>query len=375
MEKNKLLIFLDVIRTLEIFIDQQYLHKLRECVGDRNLDICTYRESKWPNSVFVLKSENSSEHEYINIRKGERLQDIWLQYSLNDPDLGDKRESNRWSDAQPSLDNPSTPYPNRQRNSFLRDLYIETYPQNGNVNGLTAGVLAIPNERYRAPTSVLLTNANGKLPSRADDTLSEISRKTAEHTSYVPHLSRGQQPCIQDCNRPYGETSAQRFHDLRNVEFTDANFFVQNNLGSNFKSAWFNYVPSQVNTPILPFRIPHSQAVVTKMNVPSLDLSLARCSVPISDSSLVSSCKDSQNYLAAVNVSHRNVNCNIRKYTADNEHFENNNLHKAPIFNQVLDNPWCPRLPYNYKPFRRKLIISSSDFSSCIKKVRITGFD
>lgn len=361
--------FLDVIKTLEIFIDPQNVQKLRESVGDRHLDLCTYRESKWPKTVFALNSGKSNEHEYVNIRKGERLRDIWLQYSVSDTDLSDKQEYHSWSDVQPSLGIPPEPYAGRQRNSFLRDLYIETYPQNGNVNGLAAGVLAIPNERNRAPTSVLLTNANGKLPSRTDDTLSEISRKTADLISYIPNVSRDEQSCIRDCTQPYGESCAKRFHNFKNADITSTNILLENKL--NFKNPWLNDLPSQVHPQLLPLGI-QNQNILTKINIPTLDLSITRS---ISDTVVPSSCINAKKYLSAVSLLHKSVNNNFRSYSIDQKYCENNNLVKAPIFNQVLDSPWCPRLPYNYRPFRRKLT-NASDLSLLNKKVRlIDDFD
>ncbi|XP_028162480.1 zinc finger protein 583-like [Ostrinia furnacalis] len=352
VKKQNLLKFLDVIKALEIFIDQQYLQKIRDSVGDLELGLCTYRKSKWSKRVFNLTVGNSNELEYVNIRKGEQLQDIWLRYSQTDSDLGDKRERLSWSDVQPSLDNPPESYRDRQRNSFLRDLYIETYPQNGNVNGLTGGVLAIPNERYRAPTSVLLTNANGKLPSRTDDTLSEISRKTTEHTSYVSNATRTPQLCIQDCARLYSDACSKMHHNLGLFQSTDLinnKRLIDNsyNLSAHLKNPWLSCYPSQLSAQKVQTGIPNNLSM-PKMIMPSLDLSQNRS---LLDSKLTAHAQPLTPEIL-YSRSPSKLSC---KYPIAKDSTVGSKSLKEPIFNQVLDSPWCPRLPYDYKPFRRKL--------------------
>lgn len=340
VKKQNLHKFFEIIKTLEIYIDQQYLQKIRDTIGDLNFNLCTYRESKWSKNVFNLGVGNSNEHEYVNIRKGERLQD--LRYSLSDSDLGDKRKCLSWSDVQPSLDNSPALYGDRQRNSFLRDLYIETYPQNGNVNGLTGGVLAIPNEHYRAPTSVLLTNANGKLPSRADDTLSEISRKTTEHTSYI---SRAPLPCIQDCTQPSVDSCSNILQDssaYKSMELVNTKILIDNdhNLSARLKNPWFSSYASQLSAQQYPIRIQHSNPLTSKMYMPSLDLSKN---------------KPHLDFKSPENAWSKQMSRFLCKYPEEKDNYVGSKPMKGPIFNQVLNSPWCPRLPYDYKPFRRKL--------------------
>ncbi|CAG9785072.1 unnamed protein product [Diatraea saccharalis] len=337
IEQRKLLMFLDIVKTLEIFIDQQYLEKIHYSIDSRYLDIL-----KYPKSILLaneLSSKNIKEHECMNTEKVEMMQDK-LQYSLSDSDLTDKSDRCYSHSEQ----HPSTPYLDRQRSSFLRDLYIETYPQNGNVNGLTEGVRAISNERYRAPTSVLLTNANSELPTGADR-LTESSNKLAER-DFLPNIFR-KQSCVKGFDQAYNGISTKSFFETAqwtSLGLPKCKLFMESGYNYDLRISnsqhVINYKQTNSNTQFqgdMQEKIPSS----------SLDLSFTRFVRSVVSNSF----NDKNKYLDKIDVTESNVSGINREYDIK---AKCTNLYKVPIFNQVIDSPWRPRLPNNYKPFRRK---------------------
>ncbi|XP_075971132.1 uncharacterized protein LOC142973363 [Anticarsia gemmatalis] len=349
VQKQKFEMFLDIIKAMQIFIDNQYLPQ----TTDQN---CNESDS-WINSetdlsktaVFTLGSERSRDQRYINLKKGDEIQDVLLQYSVSDSDDNDKpvRSQTLSEEHKSSLGNLKSPYGDRQRNSFLRDLFIETYPRNGNVNGLTTGVLAISNECYRAPASVLLTNANGKHLS-ADDTLLEPYKKTSEHISNSPtvfHLRR-QQRCTRR-EQDYGETS-KSIHDSPFVGVTQkstAVSFFNNDLQVAPKNRWVSHVP--LSTSGL-FQIGLQKQLISGLYGHTLDYSVAP--------SMFDSIKSMHAHRNKAALSERPFLTNSKEDF--NKDMETTATSKVTILNHVLDSPWSPRIPNNFNPFRRKVEIS-----------------
>ncbi|XP_013177572.1 PREDICTED: uncharacterized protein LOC106125030 [Papilio xuthus] len=180
IERCQLNEFLDIIRNLEIYIDPQYLYKISNGVEKSDLDIsCKYKESNLSKNDDTTCSDVNSECMYANnLKKGIESIMCNVQCSLNGLDFGDKQirtSSEKFSSSAGDL----VRCEDRQRGSLLRDLFIETYARNGCSNGLGAGVLAISNERYHGPTSVLFTNANAAHPNTLVEThkiMSEIRK-------------------------------------------------------------------------------------------------------------------------------------------------------------------------------------------------------
>lgn len=334
--KEKIEMFLDIIKAMQIFVDKQYLSQLSDEYNKFVLSGHCETDLKKTN-VFTLGYEGCSDQQYINIKKGKEIQDV-LQYSASDADYKDKvvRSQNPSGERKSSLGNLKSPYGDRQRNSFLRDLFIETYPRNGNVNGLTTGVLAISNECYRAPASVLLTNANGKHLS-GDGSLLDPFKKANEHISHSPtvfHL-RKQQRCTRD-DPDYGETKKTMYEQspLKLCPSEKSNTHV---FGNDTKAApmniLMNHVPMPTN-PLLQFGI--QEQILSGFYVPSLDF---RIPPSIFD---------------PMKKEHKNKGFIDSSGDETNKDIDMAPSNKVTILNHVLESPWSPRMPNNYKPFRRK---------------------
>ena len=341
VQKEKIEMFLDIIKAMQIFVDTQHLPHISDSLDYTNLDLSFHRESDLTKrNVYTLGFEGCRDQQYINIKKGKEIQDV-LQYSVSKPDCKDKlvRSQNPSGEHKSSLGNLKSPYGDRQRNSFLRDLFIETYPRNGNVNGLTAGVLAISNECYRAPASVLLTNANGKHLS-ADGSLLEPYKKTNEHISHSPtvfHLHK-QQRCTRD-EPDYGETNKTLYDQscvkvCSTAKSNKSHAFGTdtNNLPMNIL---MNHVPMSAN-PLIQLGI--QEQILSGFYVPSLDFRIAP--------SMFDSIK------SMPVRGNRSVTDNVSD--GSSKEIDMASSAKVTILNQVLESPWSPRIPNNYKPFRRK---------------------
>ncbi|KOB75754.1 Uncharacterized protein OBRU01_07281, partial [Operophtera brumata] len=162
LQKDKLGLFLEIVKAMQIYIDCQYLSKIQKDAEDKYFELVKQCEIiSLPNEIFTL-GFNSEDQPIFNIKKCKQSQRAQLKYSQSDSDCFDYRVrcQNESELSESRLGNLKSPYEGRQSNSLLRDLYIGTYPRNGNVNGLTESVLAISNECYQSPASVLLANAN-----------------------------------------------------------------------------------------------------------------------------------------------------------------------------------------------------------------------
>lgn len=344
---------------MQIFIDSQYLPPTTDKDYNYNANLCSHRETDLSKSnIFTLGHEGSRDERYINLKKGYEIQDVLLQYSVNNSDCNDKavRSQNPSGERKSSLGNLKSLYGDRQRNSFLRDLYIETYPRNGNVNGLTAGVLAISNECYRAPASVLLTNANGKHLS-AGDTLLEPYKKTNEHISNSPtvfHL-RKQQRCTRG-EQDYGETSKNYYDspvtNVCSVEKINSRYFLGTD-SNVLKKSWMDHTPIPSSGI---FQVGLQEQFLSGLCLPSLDYSVS--------ASMIDSVKSMRAFRNKSALSSSSYVISKEGNEGRCKEMYTNSTPKITILNHVLDSPWSPRIPNNYKPFRRK--VESKVQSQCI---------
>ncbi|CAH0627128.1 unnamed protein product [Chrysodeixis includens] len=342
VKKDKIEMFLDIVKAMQIFIDSQYLPKM-VAKDDSHVYKNSYHCDLSKRSIFTLGIEESKTQHYVNLKKGEIFQDMSPHYSLvNETDCDDKslRIQNPSGENKTPLGNLKSPHEDRQRNSFLRDLYIETYPRNGNVNGPTGGVLAISNECYRAPASVLLTNANGK-HLNADDILLKPHKKTNEHISHSPtvfHLS-DQQRCTRD--EPDNCKMSKTLYDppcLSVCSVKESNnkriYSTVNKNESDTQNAWVDHSPMTTN-PLFHFGL--QDRFLSGLCVPSLDFTFP---------SMFDSVKPLQPF--------NNTSLYASTNSESRKEIDMNSSTKVTILNHVLESPWSPRMPNNYKPFRRK---------------------
>lgn len=321
IEKRKLEVFLDIIKAMQIFIDNDYLPARSqddtEMYSRMHIQSSLFKSKK----VFSLVSIDSEDQQYVNLKKRHFNPENFPLRS--EADLKDKQEKYLiagWRDqSKSSFGNLQSP--DRQR-TYLRDLFMETYPQNGNANGRAgAGVLAISSERYRLPTSVFLTNANSKHQA-VDNTY------TSQHAIYA--------------SGSHDDIKTIKGTSVSKKNYSEANPKKQLfDIKSKFKSFLTN------SNQTLQF------ADVKDKCVPYLDLSRTE--------SISSSLKIAQHvnqyyldnqrpFVEMMNVNHCKESCN-----EDSCLSSNSNLVRGVILNQVMESPWCPRLPRDYRPFRRKL--------------------
>ncbi|CAB3221407.1 unnamed protein product [Arctia plantaginis] len=342
VKKHKLEMFLDIIKAMQIFVDNQYLPQYIESnyqdsnlIGQKEADLCK-------NNIFTLGVDDSTDQGYINLKRGVINKDLLLQHSESNSDCTNKimYSQNPSEERRTPLGNLKSPYGDRQRNSYLRDLFIETYPRNGNVNGLTSGVLAISNECYRAPASVLLTNANGK---HLNDTLLEPYKKTSEHIGNSPsvfHIHK-QQRCTRG-EQDYGETSksfCDSFANVCSVRKINTKYVFDSESRNYSKNDWMNHVSIPENSI---FQIGVQDQLLSGLYVPSLDYSVT----PLMFNS-VKSIRNKTSTSSSILSSDRNED--------GLKEMDTTSMPKVTILNHVLDSPWSPRKPINYKPFRRKV--------------------
>ncbi|XP_060800904.1 zinc finger protein 436 [Amyelois transitella] len=337
IQKHKLQNFIDVVKALDIFVDLQCLRK-RNTLENNSLYSNKYLAEKASNqksrNVVALDAGSNSDHEYINIKKGENNQDIRSQHSLDDSsDYHDNQARfNNWINPilRPSSQNLPTFHFDRQKNFFPRDLCLETYPRNGNANGLATGVLAIPNEPYRTPSSVLLTNVNSKNP-RTDDTTSDKTRKRTDHESennYRESISETNNFRKDNISKWNGNE-----HYSKNADSTSSVF------SEDFSSF---HAPSP--SPNM------SEQFLPEVPSPSIDYNSTQgIEDPLQNVSSTTNQRSGHNYFM------ENIKYNLPvNENACLETSLQTTRTSAFIYNQVLENPWCSRLTFNYRPtFKR----------------------
>lgn len=335
LQKHKLELFLDIIQAMQIYIDCQYLpEELAE--GKHFRFKLSKDEIALKTEIFALGCGKSKDQRFINLKRGEEIQNVLLHNSLRDTEIHDNvvRYQNESELRRSRLGNLKLLHVDRQKNSFLRDLFIETYPRNGNVNGLTEGVLAISNEYYRSPASVLSANANGTHLGN-DHSLAGFSTKTYEQTLNL---------------------SAQIIHSGQ-LQFTNNN---------NEKSESCERVNPTIPCINNPSEASDLTFVYGKSEIKK-DFHNDRCPLFPQQS-------DNSNHLSRVDPSSLDFQqsfLDAMKYQLLNTQYaatqnfalkcgsaiKRKDLKSKPsskvIFNQVLENPWSPRKPNNFKPSQR----------------------
>ncbi|CAK1604217.1 unnamed protein product [Parnassius mnemosyne] len=336
--KCSLNMFIDILQALQIYVDHQCLSNFCDGIKKSNTDVKMYSESNLTvTHCSTLDFVNSEGQQYANYKKGVEIENYKVLGLSDDLDFRDKRIRRcKWSEKFNSyVKDLKTRFGNRQRGSFLRDLFIETYGRNGNGNGLTAGVLAISNEHYRGPKSVLFTNANDR------------DRKAEDTHTQSPEIS----------SELYSNSSPayKSLHFNRNFTLSD------NCRSENFQDTFRNkYKKSQVNINFLLDSDLKMSKDMFKLNKSySFETDCATLDLKIASS-----------YSKAIDLTHaKRHNIEKSNFIKDfdkqvlknnmnrkNEiHFDvRNTMAKGSILNEVLKNPWCPQNNYYYKPFRRK---------------------
>lgn len=306
IHNNKLETFLEIIRTMQIFIDEKYLPKAFSAGNVETKYTAGNNKFKVKNNE-IFSLGNCDDKNYVNIKKGSEIWDLLQPCSYNNTVQRDKQVRRHGltcvDDLQPQCRD-------RQRSSFLRDLCIETYPRNGNVNGRTASVLAISNERYREPTSVLLTNANDK--NLRVDNAPDISKESTD----VPFWYSG----TKNPKETFGTQNFNSYESINLKNFSAMHIYPKLHLhgltnSSNILTNCFS-LPSQM----IPFGLTENNCNKFREypgnKLPEGHKALLKRDFKVSGSS--------------------------------------NKTAKNAILNQVLGSPWSPRLPVNYRPIHRK---------------------
>ncbi|XP_072940933.1 uncharacterized protein [Epargyreus clarus] len=364
---HKLRIFLDTAKAMEIFIDQQYVPKTYKYL--RYSKPCTNNSEFVVNKYNFCQLEPSKEQNacYVNIRKGMRIEDLLrqLQKSLGNLNFRDDTlRYRRWSNEHvPDLENLKSLSGFRQRQSFLRDIFIETCSQNGNSNGLTAGVLAISNEHYRAPTSVLLTNANGKHPS-ANDTLLDTSESTLQRQTTSIFDSFKQLHYIPKCKENINEPDSSTMSDtVVDNKLETSNFNCECTLQECSKTvekinSWKSHISLGITSQLFP--IDSLSNISSDRQCASLNLSHTKATSDLKSLSGVSKGCESSVVKNSCNTFDQDIfqdACIIEE--SKGTHTQScRTIAKGTILNEVLQSPWRPSQPNNYKPLRSKLRIS-----------------
>lgn len=302
IQKNKLDTFLEIIRTMQIFIDEKYM---LEAFSAGNVE-AKYTETNnkmkvKSNDIFSLG--NCGDKDYINIKKGSEIWDLLQPCSASNTVQRDKQPTHQ---GLTDLDDLQPQCRERERSSFLRDSYIEAYPRNGNVNGRTAGVLAISNERYRERTSMLLTNANDK--NLRVDNASDISKKSTDLSFWYSGMKYPQDS--------FGSQNYYSYDDINLKNFSTTHLF-----------------------PKL-----HVDSVTNSNNLFTNCFSLPSQMFPLG--------LTENNYKKFRELHNLSEEQNLQK--GDSKLSPCNKIAKGAILNQVLGSPWSPRLPINYRPMHRK---------------------
>lgn len=305
IHNSKLDTFLEIIRAMQIFIDEKYLpeafntgNKEKKYIGGNN------KFKVKNNEIFSLG--NCDDQDYINIKKGTEVWDLLQPCSVNNTVQKVKQVRHH---GLTCLDDLQPQRRDRQSSSFLRDLYIEAYPRNGNVNGRTAGVQAISNERYREPTSALFTNANDK--KHRVDNVSDIFTESTDMPLWYSGMKHSKEIFdTQNVNSygPFNVKNCSAMHVYSKFQVDNPN---PNNLLTNCFS-----LPSQM------FRLG-----LTENNYENFK----------------------EFHVNKLSEEHRALLKRDFKVSASN-----NKTAKSAILNQVLGSPWTPRLPINYRPVHRK---------------------
>lgn len=331
--------FLDIIKALQIYVDYSNLCQFFDGYDEAPIGLnvytgCTMNLS--PRNIFILGVDNCKDRNLINLKRVKEAQDTKVHCSLSKLDRSDKLCQNGSDQRKSYLGNLKSSYGDRQRSSFLRDLYIETYPRNGNANGRSTSVLAISNEYYRAPASLLLANANDEhlnavgILAETNKNQIGISSASCETSNFYKRLSL-QQNTESDILYP-------RNNYLQSNPYFEK---FQNNTNNNDLHC-LNSNISPLNISLLQLKFQEQLKLYSNKSSMDVRVMNPASGYNIQDSNDVSLSKDA----IVVKLSNKTIN------NTSNTEININNC--AKVFNQVLDSPWCPRVPNNYRPFRKK---------------------
>ncbi|XP_063361382.1 zinc finger protein 782-like [Cydia amplana] len=300
MPRQKVDKFLDIVKAMQIFVDRQYLTQLSINI---DIDYNVHKSIANDASVFVLRSEDDSKSSLVTFRKLNQHAASCNTKGATDYKDCIQASRNQNEQFKPVLGNLQSSHEDRQRDYFLRDSFMETYPRNRNANGRAAGVPAIPNRCYRSPASLFLTNANVN-GSFSPDTVNSPSDGAS---SQMPYNLRLTSKLHQD-----------------NVIITELNRKL-----SNLSNLWMGPVCSSSSMETLRNNSKHKSY---------LDLSIVQTAHTAMPTSVAN------NYVTKADCMGIKVEKSISY----------NIQHKVAILNKALDSPWCPRLPNSFRPFRRK---------------------
>ncbi|KAJ0179890.1 hypothetical protein K1T71_004481 [Dendrolimus kikuchii] len=341
--KHKVDMFLDIIKAMQIYVDYNNLYQFLDGCNDVPIDLNVntgHIVCLPPRSIFTLGIDDCKDESFITLKKVKEAQDTMVHYFLSTSDRSDKLCQDGSDRRQSCLGNLKSSYGDRQRSSFLRDLYIETYPRNGNANGLTTSVLAISNEYYRAPASLLLANANEK-HLNADGILSETNKNQlnlADSSVGTPNFCRE-----LSLNRNTDDNCDVLCHrNMPNYPHVACSEISKTNNHIN-SLHWMNSDVTQTNVSLLELRF---QEQLLRPNKSSIDVRVMHPSTNYND-------QDSNN----VPIAEDSIVVKLSNKTIKSNSTNDLNINNCTkVLNHVLESPWCPRVPNNYRPFRKKLI-------------------
>ncbi|XP_046960593.1 zinc finger protein 286A-like [Vanessa cardui] len=170
VQRNQVKMFLEMINTMQIFVDSQYLSKINGLDQNSHFDDDNFqsqsKELGHSSLSLICKKDEHMHFDIINKVK-----------HLSDDEDFDKGKRGNCSSLLKSRKNNVSDikikFGNRQMQS--RDAFVKTY-LSGNNKGLASGVLPIFNEHYQEAKSLLSTNVNVEI--QRSKTLSKKSQIT-----------------------------------------------------------------------------------------------------------------------------------------------------------------------------------------------------
>ncbi|CAH0728721.1 unnamed protein product, partial [Brenthis ino] len=158
IQRSQLKMFLEIINAMQIFIDHKYLLNISDLMKDDDFNIQCHKGDLQSSAHVVITDKENKECTELKTREDlteSSYNTIWENnHFIKDMPRSMTYLNESFSNYLKSL------HDHRQRQSFCRDLFIETCRLNGNSNGDVEDALEITNEYYRVPTSRHLTNAN-----------------------------------------------------------------------------------------------------------------------------------------------------------------------------------------------------------------------
>ncbi|KAG7299506.1 hypothetical protein JYU34_016468 [Plutella xylostella] len=301
--------FLDIIVTLEIFVDKQILTKIQENSPDLDVKF----EKIYTNNPGLEEMYNSKSTFKLGFSYDEELVTIRKERAHISPasvGCGDQIDTVSCVQVQrqrPYLENIHSRQEGRQKKSFLRDSFTETYPRSGLSNGPAGRVPVISNEPYLDTTSAHLMNANCKSTHLLTPKL-ELTRENLTPVEAV--FSKSNMPMIV----------------------------------SDIQSSTTSLVCIEPTKDEHDY-LPHPPSKVEKSAFANVSKILnSTCAYSLSAYSY-NSLKTAFNLELAQSVD-----------TVKGRGIHKSNVGaKTAISNQVMQSPWSPRLPISYRPFRKKL--------------------